>query len=69
MSAAREAANDGARSDGGRLADHGIHLKRETPGAYRAACPACAKGKRDDALSVTINVPLHTWMRELLQGD
>jgi hypothetical protein len=51
---AATAANGGARPDRTSLADHGIHLRRETPGTHRAACPACAKNKRDDALSVTI---------------
>jgi hypothetical protein len=51
---AAKAANGGARPEHNCLADHGIHLKREAPGTHRAACPACARNKRDDALSVTI---------------
>jgi hypothetical protein len=51
---AAKTANGGARPERSCLADHGIHLKRQTPGTHRTACPACAKNKRDDALSVTL---------------
>jgi hypothetical protein len=36
------------------LSDHGIHLKREVPGTHRLPCPACNKGRHDDALAVTV---------------
>jgi hypothetical protein len=36
------------------LEDHGIRLKRYQPGEHRAACPACDRGPKDDALAVRI---------------
>src|SRR3954469_22682415 len=39
------------------LADHGIRLRRETPGEHRTASPRCAEAKhrpRDDALAVKL---------------
>jgi hypothetical protein len=36
------------------LADLGINLREARPGTHRAACPECNKGRRDDALSITV---------------
>src|SRR5512143_2238004 len=33
----------------------GIALRRTDPGSYRAPCPQCNRGARDDALGVTIS--------------
>jgi hypothetical protein len=36
------------------LAEHGITLRRSTPGEHRAPCPECDRGPRDDALAVRL---------------
>lgn len=44
------------------LADVGIHLKRETRGEHRTACPECDRGKKDTALAVLIDDRGATWL-------